>query len=102
MWSPGELGRSLAANTAPRGPLGEPGQGPPASFVSFRKSYQTNENATRVRFQECFVPSLKLLPSQPLASLAPSSLQRPLPTLETARIPRIVLCQGWAGGAGIV
>lgn len=85
MWTPGELGKGLATSTAPRGlprraPTGVSGP----LFSSFQKSYQSNQNVSHVRFQEHFVPSLMLLPSQRLASLMPLSLQSAPPTLEPA------------------
>lgn len=81
------------------GRRGEPGRGLGPLFSSFQKSYQSNQNVTRARFRERFVPSLMPLPSQRLASLTPPSLQSPLPPWSQLD-PRTALCGGWAGGAG--
>lgn len=93
--------RGAGQGLAPRGPPRRAPTGFSAPLFPFQKSHQSNQNVTHVRFQERFVPSLMLSPSQHLASLTPPSLQSPLPP--GSRLdPRRALCGagGGAGGAG--
>lgn len=90
--------RGAGQGLAPRGPPRRAPTGFSAPLFPFQKSHQSNQNVTHVRFQERFVPSLMLSPSQHLASLTPPSLQSPLPP--GSRLdPRRALCGGggWRG-----